>query len=46
MRRAGVDFAGGADPRGAFEKDVRVNHRVGADLDIGVDVGRGGIDRA
>ena len=43
--RAGVDFAGRADLRRALEKDARIDHRVGPDDDVGVDVGGRGIDQ-
>ena len=38
---AGVNLARRADPGAALEEDARVNHRVAADLDVAVDVGRG-----
>ena len=43
--RTGVDLARGADLCRAFEKDTWIDHRVGADDDVGVDVGGGGIDQ-
>ena len=43
--RAGVDLAGRADLRRALEEDAWMDHRVGADDDVGVDVGGGGIDQ-
>ena len=41
-----LDLAGRADPRVSFDDHTRVYHRVGADLDVGVDVGRGRDRRA
>ena len=40
-----MDFARGSDARVALEKDARVNHGVGPDCDVGVDVGGGRVDQ-
>ncbi len=36
--RAAMNFAAGSDGRGAFERNSRMNDRVGADRDVAVDV--------
>ena len=40
-----LDLAGRADAGLSLDDHTRVDHRVGADLDVRVDVGRGRIDR-
>ncbi|MNC89288.1 hypothetical protein D3C83_51980 [compost metagenome] len=40
-----LDLAGRSDARRAFDDDSGMDDRVGADLHVRIDVGRGGVDQ-